>query len=205
MEYQGNDDFVKETVEYLNAMSEVKAGYEVLSYVSDSEKRFNFVNAPSKAGSNSFQFVKYKSGNGGIIRASAFVVSNMSEANKVEGVAHELFHAYQFINGRNIASANAEVEAYLFGNGVAANSKFGSYLYPYIIGNQTHAGDSYGYSMLNLTLFDIRTQGLEKFYGEFNNAVQSFEKGNISSYTGKYKSLVDKNYKPLIQKFLPLR
>ena len=202
MEYQGNDDFVKETVEYLNAMSEVKAGYEVLSYVSDSEKRFNFVNAPSKAGSNSFQFVKYKSGNGGNIRASAFLVSNMSEANKVEGVSHELFHAYQFINGRNFASANAEVEAYLFGNGVAANSKFGSEYYPYVSGNLSQYGRKYEESML---LLIADPQDFSKFFHTFSIAVENFQKGNISSYRDKYRSNIDVQYVPLIQQFLPLR
>ena len=171
----------------------------------NSEKQINFVYEPSRAGKNSFQFAKYKNGNGGIIRAAAFVGSTLNDANKVEGAAHELFHAYQFINGRNVVSANAEVEAYLFGNGVAANSKYGSMYYPFISGNQTKEGDMYGRSMLNLIIFDAKAQGKEEFSKQFNNAVHNFLGGNISSYTGMYKSPIDENYKPLIHKFLPLR
>ena len=183
-------------------MSEVEAGNTVLTELCATEMKIDFVNKPSNAGPRSFQFLKYKGDVGGCIRASAFLYSNLEDAPKVEGAAHELFHAFQFVKGRNFYSSNAEVEAFLFGNGIAANSKYGSEFYMYIEGNSSEAGVIYGDAMLNLSTTNLST---DDFNWYFNSASENFVEGNLSSYTGKYRNVVDKNYEPLIKDLLPLR
>ena len=198
MEYNGNDQFMQQTIAYLNAISEVDAGKYVINELGSSQKIFNFKNEPSVAGDNSFQFIPKNN----TIKAAAVLNRDMSNFQKSEGISHELFHAYQLLNGRNPATINAEVEAYLFGNGVAANSRFGSYINNYpegIVG--TDKGFLYSQTMLLLSIGDF-----SDFNKTFNSAVNLFKEGSAANAANNYRNTkIDLNYKPIIQNFLPLR
>ncbi len=210
MEYKGDNEFVTNTVNYLNAMNEVDAGSQVLSTLTGSKNSFDFTNTPSSGGNMTLQLdyktdAKYKNG-GAQIHAAALMNPKVDDVQRVEGTAHELFHGYQREMGSNPATVNGEVGAYLYGRGVASNSKYAS---PLIsgFGTQSPSGQAYNMSMINMLY------GWDNDYNKnYKAAVANFKTGSsansaINPNTGKPlydRHKVDPNYNPLILKFLPL-
>jgi RHS repeat-associated protein len=204
MKYKG-DSFVTNTVNFLNAMNDVKAGAQVLSTLTDSKNSYDFTNTKSSGGERTFQFdnksdEKYKKG-GGEIHAGEFQNDNIEDVQKVEGAAHELFHGYEAESGNNPATSNGEVEAYLFGRGVSSNSKFGSQLM-LGFGNGTTQGQAYEKAMASMLY------GFGNNYSKsYTSAIENFKMGaSVNNYgKGLYRNhKIDPYYKQLILKFLPL-
>ncbi len=199
MKYAGNDEFVSTTIEYLNLIYDVKMGREVLNRIMNSENSYIIENTPSVGGNNTAQFDKSKN----IIRAAVLMNSKYPESEKMGALAHELFHVYQDINGRNPHTINAEVEAYLFGR-VTASFATG---YGGMIGNfgkSTTIGIKYDNFMFNL-IFGKDGYDIENYKAEYMNAVKCFKAGSIANEYGLYNRYkIDLNYKPLILKFVPL-
>ncbi len=205
MEYDGDSEFISSTIDMLNAMSEVDEGSDVLSDLIDSDNNFDFTNTASSAGSGTLQLdyktdPKYANG-GAQIHAASLMEAGTTKRSQLESVAHELFHGFQREKGQNPATVNGEVGAYLYGRGVAANSKY-STTGMMGFGNQSSEGVKYDQAMLNL-MWGNKSD----FKNNYNNALNNFQKGSsVNNYgNGLYRNhKVDPNYAPLIQKYLPI-
>jgi RHS repeat-associated protein len=203
MAYSGNNNFVSSSINILNAMNGVKAGAKVLSSLTSSKYDYDFTNTQSAAGSESMAFDyihdgKYKEG-GGEIHAASLLNNGLDNETKVELSSHELFHGYQRENGRNPATVNGEVEAYLFGYEVANYSIYGHQTVLTPFGTESKAGGDYGLAMSYMQ--DIP----ETIHDSYQKAVNNFINGAAANQTHIYdKFKIDPNYKPLIFKFLPI-
>ena len=204
MQYEGTNKFLSSTISSLNAMGEVDAGNEVLSTLIDSDNLFDFTNTKSSGGERTFQLdyksnEKYKDG-GAQIHAAEFLNNSIDNSQKVESAAHELFHGYQREMGQKPGTVNGEVGAYLFGRGVAANSKYGSTGIMLSFGNMSSEGSVYENAMLSM-MYGWDSNHMSSY----QNAINSFHKGAAVNKGGLYnKHKIDPNYNPLIIKFLPL-
>lgn len=69
MEYDGDDEFISNTISVLNNINSVEHGASVLSNLISSENMFSFENVASRGGDRSLQFVPDEAG-GGTIRAA---------------------------------------------------------------------------------------------------------------------------------------
>jgi hypothetical protein len=203
MKYSGNNKFVSSSINILNAMNGVKAGAKVLSSLTSSKYDYDFTNTKSAAGSESMAFDyihdgKYKEG-GGEIHAASLLNRRLGDEKKLELSSHELFHGYQRENGRNPATVNGEVEAYLFGYEVANYSIYGHQTVLTSFGNSLKSGSDYDFAMNDM-------QGIpETIYDGYQKAVNNFINGAAANQTHIYdKFKIDPNYKPLIFKFLPI-
>jgi len=200
MKYSGNNKFVSSSINSLNAMNSVKAGAEVLSDLTSSKYNYDFTNTLSAAGSESMSFDykhddKYEEG-GGEIHAASLLNSWLDDETKVELSSHELFHGYQREKGRNPATVNGEVEAYLFGRSIAYKA-FNNQMYS-SFGTNAAAGQEYERAMENMSMRgeDIKTN--------YETAIHNFINGAIANQTHVYDKIkIDPNYKPLIFRFLP--
>ena len=198
MAYKGYNLFVATTIGLLNHVNEVSGGTKVLSYLTASNNQFDFTNSQSSGGERTFQFdikdQKYAKG-GAQIRASEILNTNLESIQKVESIAHELFHGLQRENNRNPATINAEVEAYLFGRGIGISSYPNSGFLSF--GNLSNEGELYNQAMFNLMF------GTGDINQNFNVAIENFLKGSSSGH--KYpRHQIDPNYDPLLFQFLPL-
>jgi RHS repeat-associated protein len=194
MKYKGSDKFVASVVTQLNKIAGTKQGESVIKNLDKSKNSFDFKNSQSAAGSNSFQFKPYESG-GGEIKSAAILNPKINEGQKVENVAHELFHGYQKENNRNAATTNGEVEAYLFGKGVALSANYGISSF----GTESKEGRVYDDAMSKMMY-----EGFDK--KSFKDAADNFTSGSIGNAecNGCYKNTKpDVNYQPLIDSFLP--
>jgi hypothetical protein len=101
-------------------ISSVDNGATVIGALSDSKEVFDFSNTTSTTGSP-MEFEPGKKQKGGTIHAAYLLQEggNATEATKTEGIAHELFHGYQQINGEKGNDLNKEVAGFLFGRGIA--------------------------------------------------------------------------------------
>jgi len=184
-------------------MNSVKAGAKVLSALSASKYDYDFTNTQSAAGSETMSFDykhdnKYDEG-GGEIHAASLLNSRLDEETKVNLSSHELFHGYQRENGRNPATVNGEVEAYLFGYEVANYSIYGHRTLLTSFGNESPARSHYGLAMSDI---QFRSGSLNASY---QTAVHNFINGANANQTHIYdKFKIDPNYKPLIFGFLPI-
>jgi len=215
MEYNGKDEFTNKTIKILNQMNSTEIGGQVLGELVGSENQFNITNtfAKDKDGNevkNALSFAISENG-GGEIHAGVLMGDNMQEGQKLESIAHELFHGYQYEKGQtlngSLATVNNEVGAYLFGRAVyySYNRDKGFATMPW--GNGTQAGDSYENAMNSL----IWAPSFN--YSQYSTAVNNFKAGssvNVSETgvpgQGFYRNFkTDTNLKnPLIKNFFPL-
>lgn len=135
---------------------------------------------------------------GGEIKAGALLNDYMQEGQKIESVAHELFHGYQSEKGERGATVNREVGAYLFGRAIATNLGYPTKGF----GNFTKAGHAYDKAMSGLLLGNTFNLNM------YNTALQNFKAGSFenSSFSGLYnnfKTLQNDN-NPAIKLFFPL-
>ncbi len=117
--YKGTDAFVSAVSTNLNSINSVKNGNTVVSGLVNSAEVFTFVNSavPNSGGQASMGFMPGAKEKGGTIYAK-YLMSDRSEASKVDGTANELFNAYQQVNGEKGNNLNKEVASYLFSFGV---------------------------------------------------------------------------------------
>ena len=200
VEYKGDDKFVSTVASNLGEMAGTEIGQSVLKSLSSSKSNFSFVNKESSGGKRSAQFVPDDENGGGTIKAAVLLGDRITNGQKLETTAHELFHGYQIDNGQNRVSTNNEVGAYLYGRGVSLSA---GYVAIISFGNNTVSGSIYNNAMNNLM-----------FGNSFNrrsyiNAVESFRKGSIVNKSGAYNNVPDYAYlrqfqTPLISNFYPL-
>ncbi len=119
MQYSG-DSFVEEVVKQLNQMSKSENGAKVLSHLVKSKNTFDYKNKyrlDSKGNvvnKDSAQFKPYEKG-GGVVRVGFIMNSNVGSLDKLDGLTHESYHAYQSEFGFNNSNdISTEVEAYLY-------------------------------------------------------------------------------------------
>lgn len=180
-------------------------GEEVLGTLTSSSKSYNFVNTDvkDKDGNPTTAFAFVENENGGTIYAGQYMNNSVSGYGKVEGTAHELFHAYQYENGQGGASIVNEVEANLFGSSIATNWAFDT---GYIgansstgMGNDTYMGKA----------FQSAFSSLQGSYSGFNfiKAAMTFKAGsekNASDAYNNYPLIRENQKKSLIKSFYPL-
>jgi hypothetical protein len=205
MQYQGNDQFVKTVVDCLNQMNSVNQGNTLLADLSMSTNNFNFQNESVKDSKGNIingvaQFVPNANG-GGDIRAAVLMEQNTGDYGKIAATSHELYHGYTQEHGMNPATINGEVEAFLYGFGIAQKTSNMPSGIPGF-GNETPTGIKYNTAMQNLYIDG---------FGQINydNALSNFQNGSSANapfsnglrpYRNHKKS---PNYKQLISKFIP--
>jgi len=200
MEYKGDNKFIASVVGTLNKINSTEAGGKLLSELVSSKNNFDFTNLFAKDNkgndiTNALSFSEYKDG-GGEIKAGALLNDYMQEGQKIETVAHELFHGYQSEKGERGATINREVGAYLFGKAIATNLGYTTMGF----GNLTKAGRNYDKAMMGLLFSDTFSQNLYK------TALQNFKAGSFENASGLYnnfKILLNDN-NPVIKSFFPL-
>lgn len=139
-------------------------------------------------------FQANKSG-GGTIFASD--ISKLSLSQSVETAAHEFFHAYQYNEGTGMASVNNEVEAYVFGKGVALNLGYATGGW----GSLTNpTGQAYNKAITGLMFGSTFNRA------DFQSAIKNFKAGSIANSLGLYDKfpITPIPPKPLISNFYPL-
>ncbi|MET3878878.1 DUF6443 domain-containing protein [Chitinophaga sp. OAE865] len=207
--YKGKDQFVSTVMKTLNQMNSTEIGKEVLTSLSGSENKFDFMNqTPTREGKeiDALQFQENADG-GGKIWAGA-LMKNTPSVQKLENTAHELFHGYQHENKQSGASVNNEVGAYLFGQAVAMNavmngSAMGGLQPPARMDNK--AGAMYGQAY-NYLLYEAKGVNYNT-YINYSNALMSFKQGSTSNVTGLYnnnQTLLPNQQGSVIFKFFPL-
>ena len=97
--YEGNNGFTKDTYTKLNQLNDMFSNTDFMSSIVNSHDIYNISSKESMVeGTHSFK--------DGVI--------NIGTTCSIDGIGHELFHAYQDTKGQGGASIHNEVEAYLF-------------------------------------------------------------------------------------------
>ncbi len=198
--YKGKDAFVKTVFKTLNGISSTDIGKDVVGKSSTSDNNFVYTNTSAGVGNDRTLAFQENANEGGEIHASALMNNKITEGQKFESSAHELFHGFQFENGEKGATVNREVGAYLFGKAVSLTlgygiSNFGSM--------NTKVGSAYDNAMTALMYGNSFNQSL------YNQAVRSFKLGSIANNgdsQGVYNKFIVKpnDTNPVIKKFFPL-
>lgn len=116
MEYKGPNSFVAHMVGNLNAVY-AYGGDRMLDALIGSEHAFDVVSLGPTVKGAAGTFRRNKEGGGGTVFAGR--IGNATNALAVETTAHEFFHGLQHEMGQGGPSVFNEVEAYVFGSGVA--------------------------------------------------------------------------------------
>ena len=186
MDYNGNNNFIYSTVNYLNAIND-NGGANMLNILSSSKNSFDFVNKPTtdkngKTIEGALNFEENKTGGGTIYAGS--LMGNSNKYSKIEATSHELFHGLQYELGQGGASVYNEVEATVFSSIIASNwvstTHYVGAMSGKLSGNDTPVGDLYEQSIKNLTN--------NIFYPDFVNAILSFQTGSQINLKGIYDS-----------------
>lgn len=197
MEYDGDNTFVGQMVGHLNAIAGTDAGGTVVGDLVASEDVFNVLNEESSLGIEGAAFSP-RSGGGGNILAGG--LSGMNSINAIETLAHEAFHGYQHLNGVELGTVNAEVQAYLFDEAVMG--------YPLSLppGSNPVATNYYRRAMSDMLEIGYS-------YTSYSSAVHSFKDGSSQNIPRpNYPDGPYHNYsvrppygdKPLVAPFLPV-
>jgi len=183
MNYKGDNTFVSSSVNYLNSVYG-NGGSNVMDKLIGSSNNFNMINqTPTDENGNSIDALQFSEakGGGGDIYAGMLTNSQYSDYSKVEGVAHELFHGFQYENGQGGTSIFNEVEAMVYSSAISnnwANSTgyFGA-LSANGLGNETANGKIYQQSFSSLLNNGFSLDA-------FVSAVKAFKTGSVSFVTG---------------------
>ena len=203
MKYEGKDNFISASVNYLNAVYS-NGGAEVMDVLIGSSNSFNMINeTPTDKNGNKMDALMFSeaAGGGGDIYAGMLTNPNYSDYSKVEGVSHELFHGLQHELGQGRTSIFNEVEANIYSSTISSNWAFSTDYMGALssngLGNGTVAGNSYQQS------FNSLVNGFS--YGAFYNAIRTFKAGSSTNSSGGYnnyplmrsqKSFLLKQYHP---------
>ncbi|MBP1640244.1 MAG: hypothetical protein H6Q17_1827 [Bacteroidetes bacterium] len=198
-QYNGDDQFVCTTFDYLNQLYNNDYGQSVVEKLAGSENDFQYTNTYAKDNGkemkDALSFAGDASG-GGEIHAGYLMDSNGSSESKIRSLSHETFHGYQSEFGETGRESYREVEALLFQTAVMQNyGYFGN-------GSGNQSDVSFNRAMEQMVL------GTGQFNQKlFNQATLTFLGGSnlntnkLYTKTG-YKSTLKRN--PIISKFFPL-
>jgi RHS repeat-associated protein len=160
-EVKTDDKFVTAALTYLNKVNSVDNGKTVIGDLSNSKEIFNFSNVTSARGG--MEFEPGKKEKGGTIKAGFLMRTDARATDdvKTESTAHELFHAYQQINGEKGNDLNKEFAGLIFGRGIAKSLNPD---YNPILGNpNTAEGQKFN---LNVSTLLSNTTFNQKLYSE---------------------------------------
>ena len=174
--YKGKDAFVNAVYKILQDMDGTKTGAKMISELTQSSNSFDFKNTKSSAGNRSFSFSGYLNG-GGEVKAAALLNPQIQQGQKLESVAHELFHGYQHEFGDNGAYIHREVEALLVGKAIAMQAGYGI---QNSFGTNSNAGRVFDGAMNSLFF------GNNYNNNAFQTAVRTFKSGSIANQAGTY-------------------
>ena len=179
MEYMGNNTFVSNVITLFNAVYN-NGGAKVLdALISDNN---SIISVTSEVGCGTMSFTQ--KGNGeGVIKAGNSISDQYNDYQKIEGAAHELFHAVQYLEGQGGSSVINEVEAYTFSIGIAqqyATNKGDYYFSTNSLGNSDNS--TYEQALNNLIK---NGYSQESFY----NAVVNFKGQSQSNAQGLYNAI----------------
>jgi RHS repeat-associated protein len=196
-EYKGNNAFATKVNAHLNQINGSTSGATVLSDLSSSANKFNFVNSyPTKSDGTiekkAMSFEANKDGGGDFKAAKLNDLKSTFEGT--ETVSHEIFHGYQNEHGEGGASVNSEVGAFLFQKNVITELGLPS---AGGFGNFSEAGQKYEGAMNNIMYggkFDMN---------DYKSAILNFKEGSVNNSSGIYNNFKVKSddERPLIKKF----
>lgn len=182
MNYSGSNSFVSNMVGNLNAVYG-NGGNTMLDALIGSSNAFNVLNQnPSIEGAGG-AFRRNMDGGGTIF---AGLIGGEVNFSNVETTAHEFFHGAQHEFGQGGSSVFNEVEAYVFGYGVAMNygnstGNYGGSMTPAGVGG-TPASDAWESSFRSL-----QTNGYSP--GTMVNAINNFQAGAAVNSGGQYNRI----------------
>jgi hypothetical protein len=199
-DYNGNDQFVCTTFDYLNQLFNNDYGGQVVDELSCSTNNYTYTNTYAKDGKgnemkDALSFAGDANG-GGEIHAGYLMDANGSNDSKMRSIAHETFHGYQSEFGERGRESYIEVEALLFQTAVmkGGTSYFGK--------NEIDpASINFQRAMFDLLYSPTFNQQV------FNSATINFLNGSSQNSGGVYtRAQYQQNIKinPVINKFFPL-
>lgn len=181
--YEGNDSFTKNTYTRLNQLNDMFSNTDFMSSIVNSSDVYNISSETSIEGTHCF-----KDG-----------VLYMGKDYSIDGIGHELFHAYQDTKGQGGASIHNEVEAYLFEAKIVymVNNGLGSVP---LTAAERQSSSTFS-NALNTLIFDGFNQNA------FNAVVSEFKTSSNANAGGLYNNypLVRSNQtQSLIKQFYPI-
>ena len=182
--YEGNDSFTKNTYTKLNQLNDMFLNTDFMSSIVNSTDIYNISSIESQVeGTHSFH-------NG---------VINIGTTCSIDGIGHELFHAYQETKGQGGASIHNEVEAYLFQTKISFTVFQGSGSTP-LTAAERQSSSTFTNALKTL-IFDVFNQNA------FNAVVSEFKTASNANAGGVYNEypLVRSNQtQSLIKQFYPI-
>lgn len=189
MSYTGFDPFVANVIKLLNLVA-TNGGMKMLNTLAGSVHDYNIFNNYSYSTDVSkvqdrIQFEPYSQG-GGEVNMALIMTGKFNDYQRIETIAHELYHGLQAEMGQGGASVFNEVTAYVYGLKVAENwaNSSGNLLLnsTNMSGQSTKEGFVYMNSMWKL---------MNKYTTEdLVDAVNSFKSGSYSNSKGIYDGLM---------------
>lgn len=202
------DSFVKAMVGLLDQVASTAIGKTVIDELQNSIYDFNLKNeAVKRDGKELTDAAAFDpDGNekgGGDLLLKTLLEGDKSDKQKIQGISHELFHAYQHNFGEEGSTINSEVGAELFAWSVYYDLNPTSKPWvPFQVGN-TKNGMAYRNAMVKLmTSADWSPD-------DYKDAINNFRKGSWLNRKGYYDedkgyTIKDNDNDPLIKKFVPL-
>lgn len=181
MEYKGSNLFVGNMVSNLNAVY-ANGGNAMLDVLISSENAFNVLNQDPSIDGAGGAFRRNMDGGGSIFAGK---IGGATNFGTVETTAHEFFHGVQHEMGQGGRSVFNEVEAYVFGYGVAmgyanATNDYGGTMTP------SGVGDSQTSNMWENSFNSLYRNGYSS--GAMVNAINSFKTGAQVNERGQYNN-----------------
>ena len=184
MSYDGSDGFVRDMIDILNEIYN-SGGRDMLNALIGSTNAFNIKNqVPSIAGAGG-TFKRDMAG-GGTLNAGR--ISGGVSFNNIEVMAHELFHGVQHEFGQGGKSVFNEVEAYVFGFGVAdrygkATGNYGGPMAPLGVG-ETAESDAWEGAFKSLHEGGYSGEAMRDAINNFHRGAQVNAFGDYNNYPG---------------------
>ncbi|MGC4101144.1 DUF6443 domain-containing protein [Ferruginibacter sp.] len=193
-EVKTDDKFANAVVQYLGMMNESDVGKEVVSNLTGSENVYTYTNEVVKNDKGKaidvVAFAANKDNKGGTIKAG-FIMSDKSEAKKLDAFSHDTFHGYQQNNGEGKDDISREVGAELFAQAVL-NKVYGEDI-SHSLGSFNRAGQQAKKGGEFVASFQKALYSPTFDQDAYNNAVKTFKKGSVMNMTGIYNDLSTKS------------
>ena len=182
--YEGNNGFTKDTYTKLNQLNDMFSNTDFISSIVNSHDIYNISSKESMVeGTHSFK--------DGVI--------NIGTTCSIDGIGHELFHAYQDTKGQGGASIHNEVEAYLFQTKILYTMDQGIGSTP-LTAAERRSSSTFS-NALNTLIFEDFSQNA------FNAVVREFKTASNANNLGvydKYPLIRNNQTQSLIKLFYPI-
>ena len=195
------NNFTKKITEYLNAVFS-SGGNKVLNELINADWALAIVNNFGKY--NDPYFDEAKGNRFGVLFAGALMSSKYEVSLGVETIAHEVFHAFQFLKGQGGASIYNEVEAFAFGYMIYGAFQSNLDVFQHSISGEANPESVLGTDYANA--FSRLTSGKSNYNIAFNDAMNLFKDGSRVNMTGLYSALpmrLDNQKRLLLYEYYP--